>query len=253
MAICANCGNIVEDGAKFCENCGAPQMQAVSNAVQSQQNAYGSQPQGSSYTAGNETGYSAGSAYNTGSSPSAGAGYSSGSSYSAGTDYSSGSSYSAGAGYSSGSSYSAGAGYSSGSPYNVPNRSNPLPTLTFMEAVQSCFSKYATFSGRARRSEYWWYTLFIVIVQIVLGIVGNIIFGAPETASVNILQSIFSLATFCPSLAVFWRRMHDIDKSGAWFFLSFVPCVGGIILLVFACQDSHPGENRFGMSPKYPQ
>ena len=93
---------------------------------------------------------------------------------------------------------------------------------------------------------------FFIICQLILGIVGNIIFGAPENGGSNILQSLFSLAVIVPSLAVFWRRMHDIDKSGLWIFLNFIPLIGQIILIVFEATDGHPGENRFGMSPKYP-
>ena len=121
-----------------------------------------------------------------------------------------------------------------------------------VEAIQTCFSKYATFEGRARRSEYWFYTLFIWAVQMILYILGIIILGKSPEDGTNILMSIFSLATLVPSLAVFWRRMHDIGKSGAWFFLNLVPCVGSIVLLVFELTDSQPGENQFGMSPKYP-
>ena len=123
--------------------------------------------------------------------------------------------------------------------------------ITFMDAVRTCFNKYADFSGRARRSEYWFYTLFVGIIQLVLGIVGNMIFGAPESGT-NILQNIFSLAIMIPSLAVFWRRMHDIGRTGLWFFLNLVPCIGQVVLLVFECTDSQPGENMYGMSPKYP-
>ena len=147
--------------------------------------------------------------------------------------------------------------YNTGSTYNTETTSyssrtsGPLPMMGFMEAVQKCFSNYVNFSGRARRSEYWFYTLFVGLVQLALGIIGNMIFGAPESGT-NILQNIFSLAIMIPSLAVFWRRMHDIGKTGLWFFLNLVPCIGQVVLLVFECTDSQPGENMYGMSPKYP-
>jgi uncharacterized membrane protein YhaH (DUF805 family) len=158
-------------------------------------------------------------------------------------------SYSYSAGQQEGSSYGTGAAYGSASAGNI---GGPTPGVGFVEAVQTCFSKYATFEGRARRSEYWFYTLFIWLVQVVLAVVGMIVLGTSPEDGPNILMSIFSLATLVPSLAVFWRRMHDIGKSGAWFFLNLVPCIGSIVLLVFELTDSQPGENQFGMSPKYP-
>ncbi len=219
MGFCENCGMQIPDDAKFCENCGAPHMQAISQQVnetsqaeQTQEYSYG-QPEQQS----------------TASSASAGS-----------------------------SSYNAGNTYSTGSTYNTGNTSysnhvsDPLPMMGFTEAVQTCLSKYIVFSGRARRSEYWFFTLFVCICQLVLGFVGNMIFGAPESGGTNILQNIFSLAIFLPSTAVFWRRMHDIGRTGLWFLLNLIPCIGQIVLLVFECTDSQPGENQYGMSPKYP-
>ena len=138
-----------------------------------------------------------------------------------------------------------GSGYGTGIP-------QPVPGLSFMEAVKICFSKYATFEGRARRSEYWFFVLFNILMSIALGLIGNIILGVPEDGGTNMLQNLYSLAVLVPSLAVFWRRMHDIGKSGAWFFINFIPLIGQIILLVFEVRDSEPGENKYGMSPKYP-
>ena len=215
MAFCENCGMQIPDDSKFCENCGAPRMQAVAREAAK-----------NTSEAGQTEAYSYGQPeqqYDT-------------------------SSYAGGSTYSSGNTYNTGNIYNT---YSTGNISGPLPMMGFMEAVQTCFSKYADFSGRARRSEYWFYTLFVGIIQLVLGIVGNMIFGAPESGT-NILQNIFSLAIMIPSLAVFWRRMHDIGRTGLWFFLNLVPCIGQVVLLVFECTDSQPGENMYGMSPKYP-
>lgn len=117
--------------------------------------------------------------------------------------------------------------------------------MSFGEAVKSVFSKYATFSGRARRSEYWYFVLLSVIVSVVFGILSRFI-GNIGT----VLASIWSLAILVPTLAVIWRRLHDAGRSGAWYFIILVPLVGAIILLVFLCKDSQPGENRFGPNPK---
>ena len=113
--------------------------------------------------------------------------------------------------------------------------------MTFMQAVSTCFNKYVVFSGRARRSEYWYFCLFTSIVSTLL----TIIFG-----EANIFASIFSLVTLLPGLSVFWRRMHDIGKSGAWFFIVLVPIVGWILMLVWLCRDSEPGDNAYGPNPK---
>ena len=96
--------------------------------------------------------------------------------------------------------------------------------------------KYADFSGRAPRAELWWYMLFIIIVGTI-----SLIF-AP-------IAVLFYLATFIPSLAVQIRRLHDIDRSGWWFLIAFVPLVGGIILLVFFVTQGTTGPNQFGEDP----
>lgn len=116
--------------------------------------------------------------------------------------------------------------------------------MTMMEAVKSVFSKYATFGGRARRSEYWYFALFNFLVGLVLAIVAEIV---PQ---LSLLSTLWMLATLVPGLAVSWRRLHDIGKSGAFSFLALIPLVGTIIVLVWYCRDSEPGSNRFGPNPK---
>ena len=119
--------------------------------------------------------------------------------------------------------------------------------MTFTEAVKSVFSKYATFSGRARRKEYWYFVLFNMVVSIVIGMLARAIGGENLERT---LTGIWSIAVLIPGLAVVWRRLHDIGKSGGWWFLVFVPLVGWIILLIWFCQDSQPGENQYGPNPK---
>jgi uncharacterized membrane protein YhaH (DUF805 family) len=103
--------------------------------------------------------------------------------------------------------------------------------------------KYAVFSGRARRMEFWMFVLFYVIIAVVLAVVDAMI-GMP------ILGSIFMLALLVPSLAVGARRLHDIGKSGWWQLLVLVPLIGAIILIVFWVLDSKPGDNEYGPNPK---
>lgn len=113
--------------------------------------------------------------------------------------------------------------------------------MTFGEAVSDGFSKYATFSGRTSRSGYWWFYLFYVLVLIGVSIVDAVI-------KIPILTALAVLALFLPTLAVLVRRLHDTDHSGWWVLISFVPLVGTIVLIVFACTDSGP-PNKYGDGP----
>lgn len=133
--------------------------------------------------------------------------------------------------------------------------------MSFVQAIQSVFSKYADFNGRARRSEYWYFTLFNMIVSIALSGVGNIIvrllpFVSAESHSgqfiSNSLSSIWFVAIIVPVLALITRRLHDIGKSGWSYLMILVPIIGFIIVLVWFCKDSQNGPNQYGDSPKYP-
>ena len=125
--------------------------------------------------------------------------------------------------------------------------------MTFKEALSSVFSKYATFEGRARRSEYWYFILFTVIVNAVLNMLVPVAQGSHFQWIFTGASGLFSLATLIPGLAVNWRRMHDIGKSGAWYFIILVPLVGSILYLVWCCRDSQPGDNMYGPNPKSTQ
>lgn len=106
-----------------------------------------------------------------------------------------------------------------------------------------CLNQYADFSGRARRTEYWMFALFNFIFSFVLGFVLAII-------GLGFLSYIYSIAILIPSLAVCIRRLHDIGKSGWWYLIGFVPVVGIIVLLIWFCTDSQPGNNEWGPNPK---
>ena len=122
--------------------------------------------------------------------------------------------------------------------------------MSFGDAVRSVLSKYVCFSGRARRSEYWYFILFEMIVSTALSGVASFI-GMRES-SVEALSSLLSLALLLPGLGVTWRRLHDVGKSGANYFWVFLPLVGWIPLLIWLCRDGDRGPNRFGPDPKYP-
>ncbi|MNW25470.1 Inner membrane protein YhaI [compost metagenome] len=114
-----------------------------------------------------------------------------------------------------------------------------------MQWYLKVLKNYVGFSGRARRTEYWMFTLFNVIASLILTFLGNLI--GVET----LLSGIYSLAVLLPALAVTVRRLHDIGKSGWWILLSLIPIVGSIIVLVFTCLDSESTDNQYGPNPKF--
>ena len=122
--------------------------------------------------------------------------------------------------------------------------------MNFQQAVQSGFSNYAKFRGRAARSEFWWFQLFIVLGGIVAAVLdllanSNVLGGEP-------LATLFYLATIIPDLAVSVRRLHDTDSSGWWLLLGLVPLIGMIVLIVWWCLEGSKGYNRFGADPLQP-
>jgi uncharacterized membrane protein YhaH (DUF805 family) len=117
----------------------------------------------------------------------------------------------------------------------------------FIGAIKN---KYAVFSGRARRAEYWYFALYYLIFYAVLCVV-DVVTGTYDTKSaMGLLSGLYALILIIPSLAVSVRRLHDTGRSGWWLLISFLPLVGFIVLLVFFCQDSHPGANQYGPNPK---
>lgn len=115
--------------------------------------------------------------------------------------------------------------------------------MGFAQAVSSALSNYINFSGRAARPQYWYFILFLILGGIVTAIFDVLVLGAKEFGPTNI---IFSLATFIPSLAVGVRRLHDIGRTGWWLLIAFVPIVGVILLIVWACQQGEAGSNQYG-------
>jgi len=116
----------------------------------------------------------------------------------------------------------------------------------------AALNKYADFSGRAQRSEYWYFYLFYILIYLALAIVAALFAKLSENASigVSILMGLFALGMLVPSIAVGVRRLHDTDRSGWWLLIGLIPIVGGIVLLIFCVQDSQPDANRFGPNPK---
>lgn len=109
---------------------------------------------------------------------------------------------------------------------------------------------YFNFSGRARRKEYWMFTLFTIIFAVIAIIIDNALGLAIKDVGYGPIYGLYALATFIPGLAVTVRRLHDTGKSGWFFLLAFIPCVGGIIILVFMVTAGDTGNNEYGADPK---
>ena len=103
--------------------------------------------------------------------------------------------------------------------------------MTFQESIKVCFGKYADFSGRASRSEYWWFMLFLVLASLATSMISPIPSG------------LFSLGTLLPALAAATRRLHDTNRSGWWQLIAFVPVIGFIVIVIFLAQQGTAGED----------
>jgi uncharacterized membrane protein YhaH (DUF805 family) len=106
--------------------------------------------------------------------------------------------------------------------------------MEMQEAFVTCVKKYAVFSGRATRSEYWWFTLCQVLIVIGMSIVSENLGG------------LAMLVLLMPALSVSARRLHDLGRSGWWLLIGFIPLVGNLVLLFWAVQPSQAGENPYG-------
>lgn len=125
--------------------------------------------------------------------------------------------------------------------------------MSMMQAVRSVFGHYATFRGRARRSEYWKFVLFNILVIFVLTLGNNLLTGDSELSSVSplaALNGLYTLVALIPGLAVAVRRLHDTGHPGWHLLIALIPFVGVILLLVWMCRDGDPGVNDFGPNPK---
>ncbi len=123
----------------------------------------------------------------------------------------------------------------------------------FLDTIKN---RYAQFGGRASRSEFWYFTLFYFLADIVAAVIDAFVLGpmlgmTPEQVSQGgYLQMILVLGLFIPSIALAVRRLHDIGKSGWWYLLVFIPFIGWVVLIYFYVLDSQPGTNQYGENPK---
>ncbi|MEH6588961.1 MAG: DUF805 domain-containing protein [Halioglobus sp.] len=119
-------------------------------------------------------------------------------------------------------------------------------------AIKCVLKKYATFTGRAERPEFWWFMLFLALLNLALAIIEGAILApmlgfeafAPEAGQP--LRMLSSLVFLLPSLAVTVRRLHDINRSGWWYLIVLVPIIGICVLVYWFAQRSHAGENQYG-------
>jgi len=126
--------------------------------------------------------------------------------------------------------------------------------MNFATAVKTGFTKYAAVSGRASRSEFWWFTLFLFGANIVTGFADSILgttiqIGDQASDEIGYLSLIWTLIIILPSSAIAVRRLHDRDRSGWWYWIMVIPLVGAIWLLIWYCQRGTPGPNRYGPDP----
>ena len=119
--------------------------------------------------------------------------------------------------------------------------------MDFQTAIRTVLKdKYATFSGRAARSEYWWFALFSFVASLILTVIDIMLFGNESLMSIDL---IFSLAILVPSIAVGVRRLHDLGRSGWWLLIILIPLIGILILLFFFVQKGTDGPNEHGADP----
>ena len=114
----------------------------------------------------------------------------------------------------------------------------------------AALKKYAEFSGRAQRSEYWYFVLFYFLIAVGLAFIDGLTGMFNQAAGIGLLSGLLAQGLLIPSISVSVRRLHDTNRSGWWLLIAFVPLVGAIVLLVFCVQDSSPGDNKFGANPK---
>ena len=120
--------------------------------------------------------------------------------------------------------------------------------MDFQQSIKICFQKYSTFDGRASRSEFWWFGLFLLLVSIAATLLDFVMFSG-LALEIGLISTLFSLATILPCLSVTSRRLHDVNRSGWWQLLWFLPVIGWIVVLYWVVKKGDSGANRFGNDP----
>jgi len=127
--------------------------------------------------------------------------------------------------------------------------------MSFRQSIKSFWTNYATFKGRARRSEYWYIQLFLVLTNLAVAAIDLVLMGGDVDRFIangggGIVGLVWILVTIVPALAVLVRRLHDTGKTGWWILIGLVPFVGTVVLFVFTILNSDADPNKFGVAPK---
>ncbi|MDO4431142.1 MAG: DUF805 domain-containing protein [Lonepinella koalarum] len=120
----------------------------------------------------------------------------------------------------------------------------------FIQYFVGNFKNYINFKGRARRKEFWFFSLFYFLIYLGLSIIEGVFSMLLRTHYIGVLPLLFGLASIIPSLGLSFRRLHDTDRSAWWLLLHLIPLIGSIVIIIFCCLDSQAGENRYGANPK---
>ena len=152
-----------------------------------------------------------------------------------------------------------GVSLSASTPTDVGIDAAELPMVDFGTAVKLGFQRYVDFSGRSTRAEYWWWGLLITVVGVLDAVIVSTFIADTLTGNSStfgwlggLLETLFTLATIIPSLALSVRRLHDINRTGWWLLLSFVLVIGWIVLIVWAIERGDKGANKYGPDPRQP-
>ncbi|MDR1760600.1 MAG: DUF805 domain-containing protein [Fibrobacter sp.] len=130
--------------------------------------------------------------------------------------------------------------------------SSSAENLSLWGYYTKCLKNYVNFSGRARRKEYWGFYLWNVIICCVLAFIGGgitAVVGDPNFSLALVPYYIYCLIIILPGLGVFVRRLHDVGRSGFWIFISLIPLIGAIVLLVWLCTKGESSDNKYGRNP----
>ena len=121
-----------------------------------------------------------------------------------------------------------------------------------MKYYANAWKKFSDFSGRAQRAEFWAFSMINYAVMLLLILLGTFFSGENLTGGIVPLipYIVFFIIIIIPTISVTVRRLHDIDKSGGWFFIQLIPTIGTIVLIIFACTDGTTGDNKYGADPK---
>jgi uncharacterized membrane protein YhaH (DUF805 family) len=125
------------------------------------------------------------------------------------------------------------------------------PQVEFGTAISRFFQNYANFNGRARRSEYWLGYLFVFLINLAILILAAVTSRGEPWGIFDVVYLIWNLAIFIPVISASVRRLHDVGRMGTYLWMSFIPFVGPILLIIKLAEDSQPGANQFGPSQKY--